>query len=277
MAGALSVLPMIYGEIELNLPDMALISQSVFQAAQRRKERNKEKARRNRKLDYLLSGHFECVCRTAMVGSPGTKRKDGTQARHYRCSARMSPRRTCDEKHYINGEKADCLVWEYISNLLTNAAALETGIDEMEERRRETLAPKQQRLQTIGRLAAESEKRLGRWIDDLGDEDNPTARKLLKDRMASEARKRDSWIVELNVLKAEIEQESITPEARAAIREMASCIRDKIGSATYEQKRELLEILNVRVKLEYKDGQRHLRVTCEIATDKLIDFDRRSC
>ena len=80
--------------------------------------------------------------------------------------------------------------------MLSDPAGLKSGIDEMEKRYEEILEPKRQRLKTMGERIHRTDTRMGRRIAELGDEDNPTLRGLLKEKPAAEAKARDVWVAE---------------------------------------------------------------------------------
>ena len=147
----------------------------------------------------------------------------------------------------------------------------------MEKHYEEILEPKRQRLKTMGARIHRAETGMERRIAELGDEDNPALRGLLKEKLAAEAKAQDVWVAERDVVLSEIEPKAVTGEAQAAIRVAVKCVRLKVKNLTYEQKRQLYEVLNLGIPREYGEGkQRQLRIACEIAAHKIIEFDGRS-
>lgn len=83
----------------IEIPDVTptIISETMFEAAQKQLHANKEKATRNIQRQYLLHGHLRCLhCGRAYWGSPAVKLIKGKryEFRYYRCSGaqkRISP------------------------------------------------------------------------------------------------------------------------------------------------------------------------------------------
>ncbi len=107
----------------------AIISQELFDAAQKQLQVNKDKASRNTKRQYLLRGHLRCrQCgRTYVGGITTTGRKDGERYRRvYRCMGKwkenwkdFSPENRCTGKTW-RADELEAMVWSELSRYLSD-------------------------------------------------------------------------------------------------------------------------------------------------------------
>ncbi len=71
--------------ISIDVPELAMVDRETFEAAQKRAEKNKQHAKRNRKYDYLMVGYLRCgACGNTIVGHARTY-DSGNKALYYRC------------------------------------------------------------------------------------------------------------------------------------------------------------------------------------------------
>ena len=139
--------------IPIDVPELAFIDPQTYEAAKKKAQRNKELAKRNRKNTYLLSGYFRCgTCGATMIGH---KRKHGknTYGLYYRCGNHWNEfigLEKCGARAIDTvTHKVDNLVWDWLTNLLTDGEALETGLNEMMANKDKEINPKRERLKLI--------------------------------------------------------------------------------------------------------------------------------
>jgi site-specific DNA recombinase len=88
----------------IKMPELAIIDLEVWEAAQKRRKRNKELAKRNRKYEFLLAGHIRCKCGSAIIGNTARCHYKGKEylylqyicPHQYRAPRRLL--RACDAK-----------------------------------------------------------------------------------------------------------------------------------------------------------------------------------
>jgi site-specific DNA recombinase len=250
-----------YAGIRIERPDLAIIDRETWEAAQVRRERNKALAKRNRKYEYLLSCRIRCTCGHSMYGSTLTDRGG---RRIYRCHGRITGRKhltDCREPR-INGIEADNKVWDYIEALLTDPDNLRIGLDEMAQQRAAELEPRKRRLATIEDALERVDRKIRRLARAFADAENDTTAEAFKAELKRAAREKNALATERDTLAAELEQVEVSPEVKASIMKLANEIQEQVRSAPFEQKRKLLEALDVQVQLVRTDDGRALRVTC---------------
>jgi site-specific DNA recombinase len=116
-----------------------IIDRDLFELAQAQLARNRDKASRNMKQQYLLSGHIRCRrCNRNYWGYVKQAKWAGEYhaKRYYRCSGNLqmiSPVR-CGN-HNLNAEKIESLVWQEIDELLCQPRLV---LQELQRKRNET-------------------------------------------------------------------------------------------------------------------------------------------
>lgn len=128
----------------VRLPDATppIIERDLFEKAQEQLQRNKERARRNRKQPYLLSGHILCKrCGRNYWGFVKRVMWGGTRhpKRYYHCAGklRMVSPTQCDN-HNLNAGGIEDAVWGEIENLLSQPSLI---LGELERKRAEGDTP----------------------------------------------------------------------------------------------------------------------------------------
>jgi site-specific DNA recombinase len=115
-----------------------IISEELFQAAQKQLKRNRELSLRNTKIQYLLHGHIYCSkCGRSYWGAPGIKTRNGKRYCYpfYQCSSKykmVSPV-SCGNHRY-SAKVIENLVWKRIEMLLSKPEAV---FEELKEQQQE--------------------------------------------------------------------------------------------------------------------------------------------
>jgi len=108
----------------------AIISQEMYDEAQRQLRINREKSSRNCKHDYLLRGHVRCrQCGRVYVG-------EHSYTRYYKCAGRKkayAPVERCHNKGW-NAEKLEAIVWDELVCYLGNRDLI---INELKQQRQD--------------------------------------------------------------------------------------------------------------------------------------------
>jgi hypothetical protein len=70
-------------------------------------------------------------------------------------------------------------------------------------------------------------------------------------------------------LETDINRNSLTPQLRQEILDLAATIKDRLGDATFENKRRLLEILGLHVTLMNENKNYWLDISCRFTSSVL--------
>lgn len=265
---------------KIEVPHLAIIEPEIYKRARERAERNRELASRNRKNQYLLTGHFRCGrCHQVMVGI--TKNTGMHPKYFYRCGSSMRKGVKCDNaQKQVSMRKIDELVWNWLCSFLTDEDVLEQSIATMIEKRSEDLEPKQERLRTLENLLQKADTRIHRLIDELSQYDGESIIAAIREKIKEIEGEKKMLLDEYSRLSMELESLEFPPDFDIQIREMMKEAREEIDNASLESKRNLLERLNVNVLYDCDpSGTIRLKASCVIPQfDSAIEYppSRRS-
>jgi len=231
-----------------------IISEEIFEAAQKILKRNKELASRNAKRQYLLSGYIFCQrCDSRYIGYVRKWKGNGKryEQRYYRCRKSQSiasPDR-CDNKQ-LHAPTIEAAVWEQIENLLSNPEVVLLELQKKEDEAKKAsqqFAHWQNELQGVAVKLRNVEKRKDRaWkaFELTGDED----------RFKKDIRQCDEDKKALVEHKASIEQKIEAFEQYQVdiqgIKHACDLVKRNLKSLNFEDKRLALEALQVRVLVD---------------------------
>lgn len=250
--------------IEIPNATPQIIDKGLFEAAQAQLKRNRERASRNRKQQYLLSGHIECRrCNRNYWGYAKRVKWGGKLhlKRYYRCAGKLqmvSPVR-CDN-HNLNAEKVESLVWAEVEKLLTKPGLV---LYELERRKaeREQDHLLEQELSDVRKSLIDLNKeqqQLLQWALKGFPEETVVQENVRIAKQRADLERRES---ELSARLDLLEREEID---MARVEEFCELAVENLSSFSYEDKRLALEALHISVQV---DGDA-IHVTGAIPVDK---------
>ena len=231
--------------IEIANVTPAVITQETFEAAQKQLEQNRRTAKRNRKREYLLSGHLYCRnCGRAYCGYVDRIN------RRYRCPGTQRivvPVNRCTNKSW-KADDIEALVWAQIERVLDKPELI---ISEIEKQRQDT--------NQLGVLEAELQQ-VERQLRALDHDQEQLLQWALKgfpeDTVAAENKKTNAKRESLKTRKTELEAQIKAGQEAALnlpkLERFVELLRQKLTTLDYETKRMALDMLGIKVWL---DGQ----------------------
>jgi len=230
----------------------AIISQELFDAAQKQLQVNRDKSPRNCKHEYLLRSHVKCrQCGRSYVGSTGS---GGLQygkryiQRCYRCMGKLkmyAPLERCRNKGW-SANKLEAMVWAKLEEYLSRPELI---ITELEKQRDDAnqLGVFEAQLQDIERQlkAVDREQhQLLQWA----------LKGFPENQVEAENRRLNKARETLTAQKAELEtQLKASRDAAISIPKLESFIermQSRIAALDFEGKRQVLDMLNITVWLD---------------------------
>jgi site-specific DNA recombinase len=259
--------------VKIPVPELAIIEQWVFDLAQFRGRLNLERSRRNQQHEYLLTGHFRCgACNHAMAGMYSTV----NDLLNYRCGRyfrKLDGIGCANAGKTISTKKAEPAIWDWVTGLILNETALMEGLHRMAEKREQENVPRQERLKFIIAEIDNVSKRITRLVNGLADEDDNTLAEAIKAQLKIFTKQKDLFEQERVIIENELSKQSIVVECEQQIIDQVRKIRSKLHDPTYEQKRDILNYLDVRAVFYDNEDGRRLWVTCGIKPEgDLIRF-----
>ena len=259
---------------------------ALWEAAQERLKENKRLAERNGgKYQYLLRGMLRCRCGRTMVGAPAP----GGEYCYYRCNRKLwekSARRYahCDAP-MLRADKADAAMWEEIKGKLLDSDNLTRGLRNQKEEMEKALAPLKDELQWTEGELSQVETRLSRALDLYMDGKYP--KEWLDKQIAGEQKRKEDLERNRRNLLGRIEAGRVSDEDIQTVEAFAEEIAGGLNNATFEERRRILEIVQVQgVVTPIEGGHRidgswlipkqDLTLTVTSATRWPFPIDRRS-
>lgn len=223
----------------------AIVSPEVFEQVQAKLSHNRQYARRNNSAhDYLLRALVSCgVCQSACVA-----RSRGPGYEYYICRSKGDPIQACrDAKcpaRYIPAQQLDELVWADMCQVLTHPDCITQALERAHgghwlpqelQARRENLRK--------GQLA------LGHQLERLTEAYLVQVIPLTEyQRRRSELeQKRHALASQAHLLEAQVDQQAELAGRVSSVEEFCRRVQVGLANATFEQKRQLVELLIDRV------------------------------
>ena len=248
-----------YGDLLVPLPELAIVDRATFEAAQARRDISRAASINVRKYDFLLSGHLRCTCGLRMAGNP----QQGGRYLYYECGRLSNARHLspCREPS-VRADVVDPLVWGWIHACLLDTEELERGLKRLDEQRECDTQPQQERLALIDDLIAKAERKVKRLAAAFAAESDDIIATAYQAEMKTAAREREVLAIERQELVTMMTAGRLSVSDRQMVLRAAEDIRHKLGTLSFEQKRVLLNLLDVRVELTRQGDDRCLKVTC---------------
>jgi len=234
----------------IEIPDTtpAIISQEVFDAAQKQLRVNQERATRNKKYQYLLRGHLRCrQCGRSYVGSI-SQSTNKLYNRYYRCMGKLkmyAPVERCRNKGW-SANKLESMVWAKLEEYLSKPELI---VSELEKQRQDA--------DQIGVFEAQLQG-VDRQLKAVDREQHQLLQWALKgfpeDQVEAENRRLNKARETLKTQKAELEtQIKASQDAVISIPKLESFIermQSRIAALDFEGKRQVVDMLNITVWLD---------------------------
>ncbi len=239
----------------------AIVSRQQWDAAQKRKLKNKAEARRNMKNQYLMSKRLVCSVCEGKVAGISRVLAYGTYL-YYQCTTNRQGMRRCSVTFNYRADEVDAGVWSWIKSLLIEPTALEDGIRASLADQERAKQPLRDRLNTVQDLLAENQAQLNRLLDLYLVEGFP--REMLLERKTRLEDTIRSLTAEEGRVLATLEAHMLTEEQIKSLREFSLQIADGLDTIEqdFETRRRLVEILDVRGRIALEDGCRVVYVEC---------------
>ncbi len=263
--------------IRIPVPELAIIDRATFEQAQTIGARNLETSRRNQRNEYLMTGYFRCGnCGKAMAGS--FTAAHGYKNLYYRCGNhwhRPEQEPCANANRSIDAGKIENAIWNWLVSIFSDDSALEDGLAGMRERKEAELQPKLSRLEHLQYAIAEQDKVIARYMRQLGGNDSDDLAALIKKQVQQEIEAKNRMAVELEELERAINGIEVSPEMEKELRQLIVLIRDNIatpkpGVSVFAAKRQIFEMVNLRVIFQANESGRWLEASCGLSNDVIM-------
>ncbi len=254
--------------VKLDGATPAIVSNELWDLAQVRLDRNKELACRNTKREYLLRSYLFCSnCgRRYIGGTRGNKTKNGLNYHGFYHCSKSSKKEFIDpcRNRTWSADRIEEIVWQQVEQALSNPAIVLSGLEAIRNESGKTSEYTKQldTIKTQLKHMGKEKDRAWKAYRITGDED----------KFKTEVKEVMSSIEELNKRQSELEARVCSANQVKAdiegIEQACKIVLSNLGTLSFEDKREVLETLNIRVWIS-KDSLR-LEGTLPIASTTSI-------
>ena len=170
-------------------------------------------------------------------------------------------------------DDVDNTIWGWVRALLEDPENIRTGLQGMQEETERANQSLYSRLEIIQNRIEESQLQLQKLLDLYLNDDFP--REMLQERKA----RLEETLMNLRKEKVELSSHlhaiTVTDEQIEDIEAICAQVRDGLETATFEQKRQLIDLLDVRGKLAIENDEKVVYVKC-ILGQQLLSVARTS-
>jgi site-specific DNA recombinase len=242
----------------------AIVSRELWQKAQDQRAHNQEMARRNTKYNYLMSRRVVCgECGSKMAGKSANKKH-----LYYYCPKSQGSN-DCNSRLF-RVDQVDTAVWEWVRKILLHPEALLEDLREQQAEQERENQPLRDRLAVIDGLLADNRSQLEKLLDLYlaGDFD--------KEMLTEKKNRLETTVTVLEKERADLvmtlESQSLTDARIMTLREKAGRVASELEriEGNFEAKRQLIDEMDVRVRLIIRDGLKKARIRCLIGHEETL-------
>ena len=248
----------------------AIVSRELWEAAQERRTRNRELAKRNTKNHYLVSRRVTCQCGTKMAGRITDRWK------YYYCpkSQGRFVEQGCDARHF-RADHVDAAAWGWVKGILQDPEALRASLEVQQAEQERANQPLRDRLAVLDDLLADNRRQLEKLLDLYlaGDFDKEmlTERKARLETTVTALEKEQADLV------TTLEVTTLTDDQIMTIEDFAKEVAGGLAEAEtdFDARRHIIDLLDVRATLTIEEGQRVAYVRC-LVDDTALSIESTS-
>ncbi|MBI2333949.1 MAG: recombinase family protein, partial [Chloroflexi bacterium] len=241
--------------IRVDVPQ--IIDPMTFAQAQKMKEEKKRILSGHTEYEYLMKGRLRCIkCGYAMSGHTVRKRN-----KYYRCKGKMQVVKLCDMPD-VRLDWVDNIVWEWAKMIIENPENLREGLDGVQQELQHANQALFERLDIVKEQIEKYQEQLDRLLDLYLDGNFP--KEVLADRKARLEELLLNLGKEQNDLLSHVREVTLTDDQLGYIEEFCAKIRQGLDKADFNVKRQIIQLLDIRGKIAFENGERVLYLKCLI-------------
>ncbi len=260
------------------VPVPAIVDEAVWNAAQLQMNAQRCDSKRNVKADYLLRAHVRCGCGYAMHCKTCDSKDSRNGVRYarlfYRChgSSNRSARVCPYKRTHFSAKKVDAAVWAWMETTLLDEDALRAGYSKMQEQSTAEIQVLEEQRMALATQYEQTRQQLERLLDlylsGAFDKSILSERKGILQR-ALDTLQRELELVDQRLLGAIPDQHDLE-----ALLGFVEGINHRLSTLSFDQRRRLVEILNVQATLAVEEGKRIAYVVSRVDRARIpIDND----
>jgi len=255
----------VYAGIIIDNPRLAILDENTFTRANEQLQINFQQAARRRKFDYLLAGRLLCTCGRPMFGATNLVRI--YKYKYYRCILRSKGDHTTCRAPALLVDNADDKAWNWIYNTLLNPEELDRGLTRMDQKLASENEYKQERLSQVVDMLDRVSGKINKLMKAFQDETDEFISESYQDQIKQLGLQRKALLHNKESLETDINRNSLTPQRRQEILTLAAKIKERLGDASFKNKRRLMEMLDITFQLMGDEKRYWLEASCKFSED----------
>lgn len=231
-----------------------------FASARKNKAYKQKVLSGHTKNQYLLKGRISCLkCGYAARGQVVRGKYH-----YYLCNGSRQIVSLCDMPS-VRGDWVDEIAWEWVKGIIENPNNLHVGLGRLQGESQRANGTLHERLAIIDEQIQENQKQLDKLLDLYLNGDFPkeilTERKQRLEEISANLRKEKSELTE-HIYKA-----TVTDDQLIQIETFCAKIRGRLNQADFDAKRQIIELLDVRCKIDFENGEKMIWLKCLIVPE----------
>ncbi len=256
----------------------AIVDEAVWTAAQLQMDAQRSESKRNVQADYLLRAHVRCGCGYAMHCKTCNSKDSRNGVRYarlfYRChgtsnrSARVCPYKST----HFSAKKVDAAVWAWMETSLLDEDALRAGYTKMQAQSAAEIQVLEEQRMVLAEQYEQTRQQLERLLDLYLS--GAFDKSILSQRKETLQRALDTLQQELEAVDQRLLGAIPDQHDLEALLNFVGGIKRSLSTLSFEQRRRLVEILNVQATLTVEEGKRIAHVISRVDRARIpIDSD----
>jgi site-specific DNA recombinase len=239
----------------IGVPVPAIIDKEAYRLVMKKVKKNIEQAKRNTKHKYLFGRRLRCAkCNYTYKG------RTSRQKQYYYCGGtEQKPVKLCDARPF-KGKDVDRVIWEWLVSLIKDPRAVMEGLQDSKNDAAQENKILIDRLGMIEGQIEGQDIQLSKLLDLYLSGDFP--KDVLNERKARLEKNLANLRKEHQDLTATLEDIALTDRQVDEIQEYCDSIRDRLDTASFDEKRQLIDLFDVHGKLAIENEEKVIYITC---------------
>jgi hypothetical protein len=148
--------------------------------------------------------------------------------------------------------------------LLNDNEVLDSGLRKMAADQEYSLEPKRNRYETLTGLVHQIDQKMERLLSELGEGgyDDELLVGAFRRELNNAAREKKLLQAEKERISQELKEAEMSPAIQDQVKELVEKYRKRLPNASFEDKRFILDVLDVKVVFQFDGKKRWLEVSC---------------
>ncbi len=263
------------GMMDLTVKVPAIVEVDLWNAAQVILQKNKEVKAHATKYDFLFARRVTCARCGRLMNVRAQLGKNGKYSLYYyACGGPKGDRKNICPGQRVRADKVDAWAWNWLTDIMRDPDKLQNEIDLFRDQQNRQMAPLMEQLKITEELLADNKGKLNRLIDLYVD--GVYSLEIVTERKAALERTIASLETQRAGISQQLERTTLTPRQMDDLKAIAANVQGRMENATFEEKRQLFNILHVSGMLQVDENGKMFHARCIVGADTFMIYDTAS-